>query len=167
AIAVGRKRRSRLELARKFGADLTINLDEVVDLNERVNLVKEISTTGYGADVVFECAGVPAAFAEGIKYLRDSAVLCEVGHFTDSGSVAINPCRDILEKNITIEGIYDNEAEQFMRAVPIIEQAAFPLEDMISHRLPLRRLPEAIDAANDGKIVDGKEVVKAVMEPAK
>lgn len=165
-VVVGRKRKERLELAKKFGADLTINLEEITNLEERVKLVKEISTTGYGADVVFECAGIPSAFAEGIKYLRDSAVLCEVGHFTDSGSVSINPCKDILEKNIRIEGIYDNEAEQFMRAVPVLEQAIFPLEEMISHRLPLSRLKEAIDAANCGSVVDGKEVIKAVVNPS-
>ena len=132
-----------------------------------MKIVKEISTTGYGADVVFECAGNPSAFSEGIKYLRDSATLCEVGHFTDSGSIEINPCKDILEKNITIEGIYDNEAEQFMRAVPILEKGGVLFEEMISHCLPLNRLKEAIDALNSGEDIEGEEVVKIVIDPKK
>lgn len=166
-IMIGRRRKRRLELAKKFGADLTINMEEVPDLEERIKMIKEISTTGYGADVVFECAGAPAAFAEGIKYLRDCGTFCEVGHFTDAGSVEINPCKDILEKNITIEGIYDNEAEQFMRAVQILEKGEFPFESMISHSLPLTRLPEAIDVLNSGGDIDGKEVIKIVIAPKK
>ena len=166
-IMIGRKRKKRLELAKRFGADITINMDEIPDLNERIKIVKETSTTGYGSDVVFECAGAPSAFAEGIRYLRDSATLCEVGHFTDSGSVEINPCKDIMEKNITIEGSYDNEAEHFMRAVPILEKGGFPFEEMISHRLPLNRLGEAIDALNSGGNIESKEVVKVVIDPLK
>lgn len=166
-VVIGRKRKRRLELAKKFGADLTINTYEVPELEERIRMVKKLSTTGYGADVVFECAGTPEAFAEGIKYLRDSGTYCEVGHFTDAGSVEINPCKDILEKNITIEGIYDNEAEQFMKAVPILEKGEFPFEEMISHKLPLNRIQEAIDALNSGGDIDGKEVVKIVIAPEK
>ena len=166
-VVIGRRRKKRLELAKKFGADITINLEEIPDIEERIEIVKQVSTTGYGADVVFECAGVPQSFAEGFKYIRDCGIYCEVGHFTDAGSIEINPCKDILEKNITIEGIYDNEAEQFMRAVPILEKEKFPFEDMISHRLPLNRLPEAIDALNSGGDIDGEEVVKIVIDPQK
>ena len=166
-VVIGRKRKKRLELAKEFGADMTINVSDISNIDERIKMIKEISTTGYGADVAFECAGVPETFAEGIKYLRDCATYCEVGHFTDSGSVEINPCKDILEKNITIEGIYDNEAEQFMRAVQLLEKEEFSFEKMISHNLPLLRLPEAIDALNSGGDIDGKEVMKIVIDPSK
>ena len=166
-IVVGKRRKERLELAKKLGADLVINMEEVPEEKERIRIVKENSLSGYGADVVFECAGVPQAFSEGIKYLRDSATFCEVGHFADTGSTKINPCTDVLTKNIRIEGIYDNEPEQFVRAIPILEKNEFPFAEIISHKLPLTRLKDAVDAITKGGKIDGKEVVKVVIDPNK
>ncbi|HDN84191.1 MAG TPA: hypothetical protein ENG47_00355 [Candidatus Aerophobetes bacterium] len=166
-IVVGKRRKERLELAKKLGADLVINMEEVPEEKERIRIVKENSLSGYGADVVFECAGVPQAFSEGIKYLRDSATFCEVGHFADTGSTKINPCTDVLTKNIRIEGIYDNEPEQFVRAIPILEKNEFPFAEIISHKLPLTRLKDAVDAITKGGKIDGKEVVKVVIDPSK
>jgi len=166
-IVVGKRRKERLELAKKLGADLVINMEEVPEEKERIRIVKENSLSGYGADVVFECAGVPQAFSEGIKYLRDSATFCEVGHFADTGSTKINPCTDVLTKNIRIEGIYDNEPEQFVRAIPILEKNEFPFAEIISHKLPLTSLKDAVDAITKGGKIDGKEVVKVVIDPSK
>ena len=156
-----------MELARKLGADLTLNMEEIPEQEERIHIIKENSLSGYGVDVVFECAGAPAAFSEGIRYLRDSATFCEVGHFADAGSAKINPCLDILSKNIRIEGIYDNEPEQFVRAIPILEKGEFSFGDIISHRLPLTRLKEAMKAITTGAKIDDRELVKAVIEPEK
>jgi len=142
-------------------------MEEIPEIEERVNIVRKGSLSGYGADVVFECAGAPTAFSEGIKYLRDSATLCEVGHFADTGSVKINPCLDILTKNIRIEGIYDNEPEQFVRVLPILERNEFPFAEIISHRLPLIRLLDVFKAITLGSRIDDKEVVKAVIDPEK
>jgi len=164
---VSKRRKERLELAKKLGADLTINMEEIPEQEERIHIVRENSLSGYGADVVFECASVPEAFSEGIKYLRDSTTLCEVGHFADTGSVKINPCSDILTKNIRIEGIYDNEPEQFVRALPILERNEFPFAEIISHRSPLTRLKDAVNAIITGSKIDGKEVVKVVIDPEK
>ncbi len=162
---VGRRRKERLELAKELGADLAINMEEIPDAKERIRIIKDFSTTGYGADVVFECAGVPQAFWEGIQYLRESATLCEVGHFTDTGKVEINPCKDILEKNITVEGIYDNEADHFARALPMLEKRIASFESMISHRLPLDRLQEVVEAIAKGDEIDGRAIIKAVVQP--
>lgn len=162
---VGRRRRDRLKLAKELGADLVINMEETPEVEERIRMIKDFSATGYGVDMVFECAGVPQAFWEGIQYLRESATFCEVGHFTDTGTVEINPCKDILEKNITVEGIYDNEADHFARALPLLEKRIASFEKMISHRLPLDRLQEVIEAIAKGGEIDGRAIIKPVVQP--
>ena len=79
----------------------------------------------------------------------------------------INPCSDILTKNIRIEGIYDNEPEQFVRALPILEKGEFPFAEIISHKMPLTKLKDAVDAITTGSKIDGKELVKIAIDPEK
>ncbi len=57
----------RLELARAFGADHTINLKEVPDRRERVKLVRQW-TGGVGADVACDLVGFPAVIPEGHRH---------------------------------------------------------------------------------------------------
>lgn len=161
-IVIGKRRKERLKIARELGADLTINMEEIPDKEERIRIIKERSYTGYGADVVFECSGALPAVSEGLQYLRDSATFCEVGTFVDMGSVDINPALDIVGKNITIEGVYDNGTEQFVKALPILEKGEIPFFKMISHKLPLERLKEAMTERE----IDNKEITKIVVAPS-
>lgn len=92
----------RLKTAERFGADHTINLGEVSQLEDRVNTVMKL-TNGIGADIVFECVGVPSAFAEGIEYARRGGIYIEMGHYMDAGTVEVNP-RTICYKDLTIQG---------------------------------------------------------------
>src|SRR3981081_2940606 len=50
---------SRLQLARRFGASLTINSDQTTE-GERVKLMREHTTTG--PDIVIDCTGVAQSF---------------------------------------------------------------------------------------------------------
>ena len=59
----------RLELARAFGADHTIDLRQVSDRKERVNLVRAL-TGGAGAHVVCDFVGFPEVIPEGLEMLR-------------------------------------------------------------------------------------------------
>jgi len=161
SIVVGRRSEERLKLAREFGADMTLNMEEIPDKERRVGVIKTNSLSGYGADVVFECAGTPSAFSEGLQYLRDCATFCEVGAFVDMGSIDVNPALDIVGKNLTIEGIYDNEAEHYVRALSILEKGEIPFSKMITHKLLLERLKEAMTKRK----IDGKEAIKIVIAP--
>src|SRR5439155_3127782 len=68
----------RLELARAFGADHTINVKEVADRRERVNLVRKW-TGGAGADVACDFVGFPHVIPEGIEMLRSGGTYLEIG----------------------------------------------------------------------------------------
>src|SRR5581483_11491938 len=55
----------RLELARAFGADHTINIREVTDRKERIALVRRL--TDGGADVACDFVGFPQVIPEGLE----------------------------------------------------------------------------------------------------
>ena len=76
-----------------------------------------------------------------------------------------NNCRDLLEKGITIVGSFDNEAEHFVRALPLIADPRVPLEKLITQRVPLGGVQKALAAIEKGKELRGKEIVKIMMDP--
>lgn len=155
----------RLAMAEKLGADLTINLRKVPKVEDRVKIVHQESSGGFGADVVFECAGVPSAVPEGIDYLRYGGRFCEEGHFADAGTVEINPSTHLCAKCITLVGAWSSPPDTFARALNLLERGDFPYGDMVTHRLPLERITEGFKALATNKLLDGREVIKAVTAP--
>jgi L-iditol 2-dehydrogenase len=154
---------SRLELAKEFGADLTISIDEVPDPAERVRLVREETLGGYGADVVFECTGVPASIPEGIDMLRRGGTYVEAGHYTDHGDVALNPFRHMVHKQIALVAVWGADTPHFVAGRALIEAGKYPFADLVSHRLPLERVAEGIAAIGGTYRLDGKEIRKVAI----
>jgi len=97
--------------------------------------------------------------------VRNSGTIVEVGNFVDSGTFAFNPCRDLLEKGIKIIGSFDNEAEHFVRSLPLIADPRIPLEKLITHKVPLGDVQRSLDAIGKGKKLHGQEIVKIMMDP--
>ena len=101
-ICVGAPERPRLTLARKFGVEATVNIDELKTPRERIERVRSLAG-GFGADLVMDCAGHPSAGPEGIEFLRDGGTYVEMGQFTDAGSIETSWHR-ICTKDINVLG---------------------------------------------------------------
>jgi L-iditol 2-dehydrogenase len=151
---------SRLELAREFGADMTIDLSAVRSAEERIELIRAETPGRHGADIVFECTGVPAALLEGIDMTRRGGTYVVAGHFTDAGQVSMNPFLHFNRKNITLKGVWSSEKAHFVRARSLVESGRFPFAKVVSHVVPLSRVAEAIEAMSGSYLLDGKEVRK-------
>jgi threonine dehydrogenase-like Zn-dependent dehydrogenase len=165
-IAFGRKNRRRLELAKKMGADDTVCLADMPKQKDRIQFVFDNSINKVGADVVFNTVGTALGFAECLDYVRSSGTVVEVGNFVDSGTFPFNPCTQLLSKGIKIIGSFDNEAEHFVRALPVISDERLPITELITHRLPLSDVQRVHEAILKGEKLDGREIVKAVINPA-
>ena len=165
-IATGRRNRTRLELAREMGADLTICQEDMPDEKARKEFVFDNSQNLVGADVVINTAGEAYAFKESLNFVRDSGTVVEVGNFVDSGTIDFNPCKDLLEKGIRIIGSFDNEAEHFVRSLPLIADERIPLERVITHRVPLGDVEKVLSAIENYELLDGREIVKVMMDPS-
>lgn len=146
---------TRLKMAQRMGATHTINASGTME--ERIQQVMDI-TNGVGAEIVFECAGLPQVFKEGLEIVSRGGKLIEVGHFTDSGAVEIRP-HVICRKDMDIIGVWAYPQIQFGTALAALEQMDTPFDDLITQRLPLEKVEDAI-------IMLGKEgVLKVVIEP--
>jgi threonine dehydrogenase-like Zn-dependent dehydrogenase len=101
-ICVGAPEEPRLKLAREFGAEATVNIEEITSPQERIARVREI-VGGFGADLVMDCSGHPTAGPEGIEMLRDGGTYVEMGQFTDAGSIETSWHR-ICTKDLNVLG---------------------------------------------------------------
>jgi threonine dehydrogenase-like Zn-dependent dehydrogenase len=136
----------RLDLARRFGADQVIDLDEVRDPKARIDAVRQL-TGGHGADAVLECVGIPAAINEGMEMCRDGGKYLVLGHYCDAGPVSFNP-HVITRKQLQVFGSWSSEPRHLKAAIDFLRAHPedFPFADMVTHRFPLERANEALAA---------------------
>jgi threonine dehydrogenase-like Zn-dependent dehydrogenase len=120
---------------------------------------------GRGADVVIEAAGVKSAITEGLGYLRRSGLFCELGRFIDTGEMTINPNKHLLVKDLTLVAPYGSRTEHFIRSLPLLEKEERALREMVSHRVPLRQVHEAVDALMGRYRLDGRDAIKIAVGP--
>ena len=150
----------RLELAKKLGAQVTINIEDVPDEAERNELVLSHTPQGAGADVVFEAAGFLPAFPEGLEYVKQDGTFVEAGHFVNVGAIEVNPNLHFVRPNLRLEGIWGSGYDHFVRAVAIMENQEIPFGEMVSPVLPLDRIGEGFEALDGTYRLDNEAVVK-------
>ncbi len=120
-IAVGAPERPRLELARAFGAEATVDIEAFATPEARIQRVREI-VGGYGADLVMDCSGHPTAGPEGIEFLRDGGTYVEMGQFTDAGPIMTNWHR-LCTKDVTLLGSWAFTANDLPLGVEMLYKA--------------------------------------------
>jgi len=133
---------ARLEMARRFGADHTINIDAVDKPQDRIALVREL-TDGHGSDVVLECAGLPGAITEGMEMCRDGGKFLVLGHYCDAGTVCFNP-HVVTRKQLQVFGSWSSEPRHLKAALGLLRTNRFPFAAMVTHRFPLEKAQDAL-----------------------
>jgi L-iditol 2-dehydrogenase len=149
---------ARLELAGRFGVDLTLALER--SPHERAEEVRAL-THGRGADVVIEATGNPAAVPEGLRLLRDGGTYVVAGHYTDVGSTTLNFHTDVNRKHVQIRGQWGTEFSHVARALALFarHRDRLPFADVIGARYGLH------DAGRALADVEALRVTKAVIAP--
>lgn len=150
----------RLDIAvQDFRVTETINLINS-NHDQRMEMIRDL-TGGVGADVVVECAGTPQAFKESLELVRSGGVVVEIGNFTLTGEIAIEPGRHICRNDITIIGQYAYVPQQFKKELALLERwsAVFPFEKLITHRFALEDFERAMNC------LGSQECIKAVFSP--
>jgi threonine dehydrogenase-like Zn-dependent dehydrogenase len=133
---------ARLEVARKWGATRTIDIDDVNDPVARKEMIMEW-TDGLGPDVVMECSGVRAAFGEGMDMIRRGGRYVVVGQ-VHNDSVEFKPASVVL-KHMSIIGNMSGVTEHYYRALQFIHHnPQIPWMDMISSHYPLDDINQAM-----------------------
>ncbi|HEX5500242.1 MAG TPA: zinc-binding dehydrogenase [Thermomicrobiales bacterium] len=145
---------SRLDLAREIGVgDVHLDIFTITDPEERTRLVQAETPGGRGADVVLECAGVPAAVAEGIDLARRNGRMLVLGQYTDRGPTPINP-HLITKKQLALHGSWAFGERHYLghlQALPAMA-ARFDLTRLIAP-YPLDRVNDAMTDMAAGRVM--------------
>jgi len=157
-IIVLDKSNYRLDVAKTFGADLTINIDSF----NKEEITEQIfsKTFGRGVDVAVECVGLPEALPQAIDWIRRGGLYLMEGVFTDMGEIQFNP-HLIVSKSLRIIGLSNHPITAYQASMDLMlrNRDNFPLNKFVTHKFPLENFNEAINTALDG------DCIKVVFEP--
>lgn len=147
----------RMEMAKRFGFDEVLSIEELPEVEDRVKAVRSL-TRGLGADIVVEVVGLPPAFAESLRLVRKGGRIVEFGHFSDNGTMALNP-QDIVNLDVDILGSYAYPNSQIGTSLSLLSRYAdvYPFEDLVTHTFSVADTEKAIHASRD------KTCVKAMV----
>lgn len=135
---------TRLERAREFGADHTIDFREDDIADARVQRVEEI-TDGIGADVGIEVAGVPEAFVEGIRLLRTGGRYLEMGNVRPGHETTFDPGK-LTRKSIDITSIVEYDPWTLHESLQFLSNTIdkYPYQNLIDAEFPLSDVETAL-----------------------
>ena len=143
---------NRLEVARKCGADLTLNPQEVDVVAE----VKKL-TEGYGCDIYIEATGDPSGVVQGLQMTRRLGTMVEFSVFSQPTRVDWTIIGDTKELNIhgAHLGPYC-----YPLAIDMLLKGRVPAEDIVTHALPLEQFGEAFTMVHEAK-----SSIKVMLQP--
>ena len=154
----------RLELARAFGADHTLNVREVADRKERVALVRKW-TGGVGADVACDFVGFPQVIPEGLDMLRAGGTYVEIGTISRGAKVELEPSL-LVWGSKKIVGIIQYDPWVIPKALDFLvrNRRRFPFDRLLSHTYPLEQINRAF-AESEWHARETTTITRAALVP--
>ena len=144
----------RLQAAKKFGADISIDAKEYsADLLRRLN-------RGRLADLVIVSTGAPSAIAQALVSVERGGTILFFAP-TDKDIKIPLPFNELFWRTeITLTSSYAGSPKDYKEALDLIASRRLNISEMITHRLGL------LDTALGFKLVaEAKESIKVIIEP--
>ena len=127
---------SRLEAAKRFGADVTVN-----NSGQNPEEVIHLLTDGLGADVAIEAVGVPATFELAARLARPGGHIANIGVHGEPATLHLE---DLWIKNITITtGLVD--AYSTATLLRLVTSHQLDAAKFITHHFTLDQFDQAYD----------------------
>jgi len=143
----------RLQIAKKLGADITINAKENV-----AELVKK-NNEGKLADFVILCAGVPSAVKQAFESVTPGGTILFFA-MTKPGVEIPFDLFDVWNKQVKIVSTYAGAPKDIADAIELIRSKKVEVTDMISHKLSLSEAAKGFQF-----VAKAQDSIKVIIEP--
>jgi (R,R)-butanediol dehydrogenase/meso-butanediol dehydrogenase/diacetyl reductase len=145
----------RSEVAHLLGATVVLN---PIEEGERLASRVAAMTGGLGADVAFECSGVPAAFRQSFQLVRPGGQVMALGVIEQE--IPIDPL-DIVVREIDLQGSLAYTRQEFERAIDLLAQGQIQTRPIISDIIAL----SDIEHLGFRRLLSSPELVKILVKP--
>ncbi|GGX12175.1 Zn-dependent alcohol dehydrogenase [Streptomyces chryseus] len=137
---------SRREAALRFGATEAVAPDELADAKQRV-------TAGEGFDYVFEVVGRAATARTAYETTRRGGTLCVVGAGAMDDLFQVNMFELFFDEKRILPSMYGggDVLRSYERAVALWRAGRIDLEGLITHRVRLDGINDALDQMRTGE----------------
>ncbi|MDP6350826.1 MAG: zinc-binding dehydrogenase [Alphaproteobacteria bacterium] len=144
---------ARLDLAREFGADHVIDLNQYPTPETRIERVTELFD-GVGADVAVEVTGVPDAVNEGPQMVRIGGAYAVIGTILPGMKTSFDP-GVLVRRAVTMRGFNHYPPHYLHKALRMLArtQDRFPFDKLLDRSFPLDQAKAAITHSSERKVV--------------
>lgn len=136
---------SRLEYAKKMGADFCYRVDPKKKDYEVAEDLKKLTPSGEGAEYTLECTGIESSFRSAIMATRDAGVCCLVGVGKNDQTLPVN---NFAMREVDIKGLFRYH-HTYPRAVALMASGKLDIDHLITHKFDIMDAVKAFETAAD------------------
>jgi threonine dehydrogenase-like Zn-dependent dehydrogenase len=146
---------NRLQMARRMGADVTLDYKEVDVVNE----VKRL--TDGGADVSIEALGTQETFEEALRCLRPGGTLSSLGVYSGKLQIPYEAFAAGIGDHHIVTTLCPGGKERMRRLMEVVRRGRVDFTPLLTHRFSLTEIAQAYQLF--GERLDG--VIKVAIRP--
>ena len=133
----------KLAMAKRLGADTTINPRTTERMDKEIRKL-----TGGGVEVAFECIGRADTIRQAFDSVRRGGRLCVVGYCMDEVPI---PVAKLMYYEIEVVGSLGCPPVEYPRLIDLVRRGKIQLLPMVTARMPLERINDALDLLRRGE----------------
>lgn len=141
----------RMEMAKKFGATLTINSSK----EDPVDIVMGMRDK-YGADAVVDAAGFSSTLKLSMDLIKPCGQINKIGWGPKPVGFSLDP---LITKAVTLQFCFSHNWDVWEKCLVLMDRKTVDLESLITHELPLDKWAEAFE------LIEAKKALKVVLTP--
>ncbi len=147
---------ARLDIARKMGADVTLNYRNVDVVDEILKL-----TGGRGVDASIEALGTQATFENALRVLKPGGTLSSLGVYSSDLSIPLGAFHAGLGDNKIVTSLCPGGKERMRRLLNVVASGRVDLGALVTHQYDLSNITDAYELFANQR--DG--VLKVAIKP--
>lgn len=131
---------ARLGIARRMGADVTLNFREVDVVEEILRL-----TGGRGVDAAIEALGLQSTFENALRVLKPGGTLSSLGVYSSDLTIPLSAFNAGLGDKKIVSSLCPGGKERMRRLLNVVASSRVDLGPLVTHRYALDDIAAAYD----------------------